>query len=444
MSLDSRLFVHEKDLSSLEALKAIPGFTSFVKSFMKNWNEKQFRIQNMSSRLRISKEQLPKYYAMLEDVCEKMEIDVPEIYLELNVVPNAYTYGDDKPFIVVTSGLIETIPDELIPSVLAHECGHIVCHHTLYTTMGSLILNGMASMIPAALRGLVTLPLQMAFAYWMRCSEFSADRAAMIYDGGSEHMIEVCMRLAGYGKFIEDKADPDVFIKQAEEYREFVNDSKKNQTMEFLLLAGQTHPLTAVRAYECREWSGSDAYHQIMTYWTEHREGRDHSQIPLFETVQSYVGKNAQAAEKELRDLGFRNIKTETTSEKGKNTGRDDITDMRINGLNETEGCTWFDAGTPVQITYYEPFVSVQDRIMHPDEAQLPGINDFFAGKNCSEVYQMFIDAGFTNVIIEKSDKKGIFAKQGSVVNVTVDQRTRYDLGEWVSRNAQIVIYYVR
>jgi Zn-dependent protease with chaperone function len=129
MSLDSRLFVHEKDLSSLEALKAIPGFTSFVKSFMKNWNEKQFRIQNMSSRLRISKEQLPKYYAMLEDVCEKMEIDVPEIYLELNVVPNAYTYGDDKPFIVVTSGLIETIPDELIPSVLAHECGHIVHWH---------------------------------------------------------------------------------------------------------------------------------------------------------------------------------------------------------------------------------------------------------------------------------------------------------------------------
>ena len=165
---------------------------------------------------------------MLEDVCEKMEIDVPEMYLELNVVPNAYTYGDDKPFIVVTSGLIETIPDELIPSVLAHECGHIVCHHTLYTTMGSLILNGMASMIPAALRALVTLPLQMAFAYWMRCSEFSADRAAMIYDGNSDHMIEVCMRLAGYGKFIDDKADPEVFIRQAEEYIKKYTWAKEN------------------------------------------------------------------------------------------------------------------------------------------------------------------------------------------------------------------------
>ncbi len=444
MSLDSRLFIHEKDLSSLEALKAIPGFTSFVKSFMKDWNEKQFRIQNMSSRLRISKEQLPKYYAMLEDVCEKMEIDVPEMYLELNVVPNAYTYGDDKPFIVVTSGLIETIPDELIPSVLAHECGHIVCHHTLYTTMGSLILNGMATMVPAALRGLITLPLQMAFAYWMRCSEFSADRAAMIYDGSSDHMIEVCMRLAGYGKFIDDKADPEVFIRQAEEYRGFVKDSKRNQTLEFLLLAGQTHPLTAVRAYECREWAGSDAYRQIMTYWNEHKEGRPYSEIPLFETVQSYVGKNAEAVEKELRDLGFTNISSQTTAEKGKNTVRSGITDIRINGLNETESCAWFDAGTPVQITYYEPFVSMEDRIMHPDEVQIPGISDFFAGKNCSEVYQMFIDAGFVNVIIEKSEKKGIFAKQGSVVSVTVDQRTRYDLGEWVSRDAHVVIYYVR
>ena len=40
------------------------------------------------------------------------------------------TYGDTKPFIVITSGLFETLPDELIPTILAHECGHIACHHT--------------------------------------------------------------------------------------------------------------------------------------------------------------------------------------------------------------------------------------------------------------------------------------------------------------------------
>ncbi len=65
----------------------------------------------------------------------------------MDVYPNAYTYGDTKPFIVITSGLFETFPDELIPTVIAHECGHILCHHTLYTTMGSAILNGASAFV---------------------------------------------------------------------------------------------------------------------------------------------------------------------------------------------------------------------------------------------------------------------------------------------------------
>lgn len=77
---------------------------------------------------------MPEIYNMLSPICEKLGIDIPEIYLELDVVPNAYTYGDTKPFIVITSGLLETMPMELLPTVIAHECGHIACHHTLYTT----------------------------------------------------------------------------------------------------------------------------------------------------------------------------------------------------------------------------------------------------------------------------------------------------------------------
>ena len=120
MAVDSNFFIHEDDRAALEALKAIPGFTPFIKAFMKTWNETQFRILNMSSRVRLSEEQLPKYYAMLDPICKTLGIEKPELYLEMNVVPNSYTYGDTDPFIVLTSGLIECLPDELIPTVLAH------------------------------------------------------------------------------------------------------------------------------------------------------------------------------------------------------------------------------------------------------------------------------------------------------------------------------------
>lgn len=102
------IFLHESDKAALKALKSIPGFTTVFKAFMNVWSERQFRIQNMSSKIKLSEEQMPKYYNMLSPICEKLNIDIPELYLELNVIPNAYTYGDTKPFITITSGLLET------------------------------------------------------------------------------------------------------------------------------------------------------------------------------------------------------------------------------------------------------------------------------------------------------------------------------------------------
>lgn len=255
------IFIHESDKAALKALKSIPGFTAVFKAFMNVWSERQFRIENMSSKIRLSEEQMPKYYNMLPPICEKLKIDVPELYLELNVNPNAYTYGDTKPFITITSGLLETIPDELVPTVLAHECGHIACHHTLYTTIGSVILNGTSYLGGIfGLGKLISLPLQTAFFYWMRCSELSADRAAAVFDGNADKMTDVCMRFAGWDKDILVDARKDLFMQQALEYQELVNNSKWDKTLEFLSLINASHPFTAVRAYEVDKWAKTDEF----------------------------------------------------------------------------------------------------------------------------------------------------------------------------------------
>ena len=96
VNMNPYFYMHDSDRIALQALKAIPGFTQLFKAFMKVWSEKQFRIQNMSTNLRISEKQLPKYYEMLPPICEKLGIEVPELYLELDVVPNAYTAGDRR------------------------------------------------------------------------------------------------------------------------------------------------------------------------------------------------------------------------------------------------------------------------------------------------------------------------------------------------------------
>ena len=266
MPFDPERYTHESDRAARNTLEAIPGFTLLTKGFMSVWNERQEKILNMSTRIRLGENQMRKYHDMLPPVCEKLGIAVPDLYLERNVNPNAYTYGDTAPFIVITSGLLQALPDELIPTVLAHECGHIACRHALYLTMGRTVLSGASAAMSVFMKfgSLLSVPLQVAFYYWMRCSEFSADRAAVLCDGSPEKMQEVCMRLAGWDKDNTAGANIEAFLAQAGDYREMISGNAWNKTLEFMVLSGASHPLMAVRAAECGEWAKSEPFDRIL------------------------------------------------------------------------------------------------------------------------------------------------------------------------------------
>ena len=333
MKLDSKLYLHDSDKAALATLKAIPGFMQVTKAFMKVWNEQQFKIINMSTNLRLGENQMAKYYNMLPPICEKLGIEVPELYVELDVRPNAYTYGDTHPFIVVTSGLFETVPDELIPTVLAHECGHITCHHTLYTTMGRALLNGASSFV-SGLGNIALYPIQLAFAYWMRCSEFSADRAAMICDGASETVIDMCMRFAGYDKDIMEEANVELFMDQAKEYRELVNNSAWNKTLEFILFQNYDHPINAVRAYEAREWSQSERFANIIDYVNCPADLQKNT-LPIELAPKKYLGKEYGDVQTKLMGLGFNNITMIRNYEGEKKSKPNTVLSLSINGTTE-------------------------------------------------------------------------------------------------------------
>ena len=90
MAINKNIFLHESDKAALSALQAIPGFTQLMKSYMKSWNEKLFYMQNMSSLVKIDDNQLKKYKDMLVPICEKLDIEVPDLFLQLNPYPNSF------------------------------------------------------------------------------------------------------------------------------------------------------------------------------------------------------------------------------------------------------------------------------------------------------------------------------------------------------------------
>lgn len=260
-SVNADLYMHPQDKGALDALKAIPGFTTVLKGFMKNFSEQQLHGVNMATKLRLSKEQLPDLYNLLPPICEKLGINEPEFYLEMDPNPNAYTYGDTKAFLTITSGLVECMNEDELKSVIAHECGHIACHHVLYHTMAEFILQGLDTFVGL---GLISLPLKLALSGWQRMSELSADRAAAIYMGGSEVVEDVMIRLSAGSKYYIKGINKDLYMQQAKDYEDLIKDSGYNKLLQFLANMSGTHPFNSVRCSEIHKWCQSNEFNRII------------------------------------------------------------------------------------------------------------------------------------------------------------------------------------
>ena len=263
MAYSAELYVHDLDRQAADALNQFPKFVKLLESYSANYDEKAAKIDLLSTAIRLGENQMPEVYGLLPPICEQLGIDTPELYYVRDRQANAATFGSVHPCIYVTSGLVNKLPLNLLPSVLAHECGHIACKHSLYHSIAAQLVGGIDRSplvrIPAIGKYL-TPTLVRALLFWDRCSELSADRAAALCDGTADKTIDVLLRINGYGKNVDRKE----FLKQALDLKSFVNDSKSNKLMELMLVQDETHPRLATRAYECYEWSQSAQYAGIV------------------------------------------------------------------------------------------------------------------------------------------------------------------------------------
>ncbi len=263
MPYDSELYMHDLDRKATAALNTFPKFIKLLEAYHANYDEKTAKFDFLSSAIRLSDKQMPEIYRLLPPVCDQLGIDVPELYYVRSKVMNAATGGSTQPYIFLTSRLVNELPPDLISSVLAHECGHIACKHSLYHSIAAQLIDGIdrspLAHIPA-IRRFLTPSLVRALLFWDRCSELSADRASVLCDGSADKTVDVLLRINGYGKNI-DRAE---FLKQAMDLNAFVNDSASSKFIEQMLVSGESHPRMATRAYECYEWSKSAQYRGII------------------------------------------------------------------------------------------------------------------------------------------------------------------------------------
>jgi Zn-dependent protease with chaperone function len=256
--LDARDFQHPWDASATEALKSVPGLDLVVSKIMEYGLERIFYLQNTASNVRVTKRQFPRLHRSLGWGCKILGVEEPEMYIALDPVPNAFTYGHTRPFVVLTSGLVDLLDDEERFFVIAHELGHIKAGHVLYSVIARNIAEIIA-LVGQATMGIGSLlgqGLVVALLDWYRKAELTCDRAGLLCVQDLDPCIRTFMKLAGGARQLFDEMDKQEFIRQIREY-EAADFSTLNRAYKLMLTAYRTHPFPILRARELDEWHGT-------------------------------------------------------------------------------------------------------------------------------------------------------------------------------------------
>ncbi len=258
-TIDPKSWEHPADKAALAALRAAPGLDDIVKFVFGMTSERAIRLLHVASAARVTGEQYPKVFRMLERIVDVFDWPYrPDVFVAQSPFFNAGVYGVDQPFIVLNSSMAQRLDERELECVLAHEMGHVMSGHAVYKTLLWMLLNVSANLVPGA--SLVILPIVAALREWDRKSELTADRAGLLATQVEEPNYTLLMKMAGGDDL--SQLNINEFFAQAREYE----DSKGllDGIHKLFNTVWESHPFPVIRLQELRSWAASGQYGAIL------------------------------------------------------------------------------------------------------------------------------------------------------------------------------------
>ena len=261
---------HPQDQQAEETLRSVPGFDLVARKFLEFTVERPQLIYLMGNSIQVGPRQYSTLYQLFRESVYALDVQPePTLFVAQNPQVNSYALGDEHPYIVVNTGLLDLLTPDEIRTVMAHELGHIKCGHSTLIQMAIWAMSA-ASMIGEMTFGLgnvISSGLIFAFYEWRRKAELSADRAALLATDDIRLVMQTMLKIAGGSHQFGHETSLSEFERQAETYRELDQD-ELNQLYKFILYNGGqglmlSHPFPVERVHYLKQWVTSEAYQQI-------------------------------------------------------------------------------------------------------------------------------------------------------------------------------------
>jgi len=201
----------------------------------------------------VTPQTVPGLAALVRECAARLQVEPVQVFVAPSRVLNAYTFGLTAPKVVVLySSLVQMMDADELRFIVGHEMGHVRLGHTWLNSL----VGGMAG-VPGPF--LASIVLGLAFRWWNRACEYSADRAGLLACGKPQKAISALLRLTAgtAGAAIRTSGD----LQQALQRVEAEDDDLANLLGEALA----THPMTVRRIQELRRFAASEAYRRMQT-----------------------------------------------------------------------------------------------------------------------------------------------------------------------------------
>jgi len=105
----------------------------------------------------VSREQLPRLYAVMERLAAKANLPVPKLYVIPEAAPNAFATGRNPKHasVAVTQGLLELMNDDELEGVIAHELSHVRNYDILTSSIAATIAGAITYLAHVARWGMM-------------------------------------------------------------------------------------------------------------------------------------------------------------------------------------------------------------------------------------------------------------------------------------------------
>ena len=198
---------------------------------------------------RINPRDTPRLARLVAESAARLQARSVQAFVVPDDTLNAYTFGLSSPKVLVLhSALLHVMDEDDLRFIVGHELGHIRLGHTWLNSL----IGGLAG-TPSPF--LASTLLAMAFLWWNRACEYSADRAGLLACGKPHKAIATLVKLAG-GAEARTRGE----LAQVLQHIEAEDDHVLSNLSETLT----THPMTIRRIEALRRYAASNEYRHLQ------------------------------------------------------------------------------------------------------------------------------------------------------------------------------------